>query len=146
MIKSFRGKLDHGKVETINLHTNDGKIGYRIVKFQLMPVDANENTEHVLKVYSTIPEPFTATDVVDFSDQTLLAVGMYWSSTSVTAVHESVVVFDSVIFNQDIFVTCDDEASSRPMNYHIELEQMSLDLNEATVATLQSIRSDRQFA
>jgi len=104
-----------------------------------MPIDANENTEHVLKVYSV--SQTSATDVVDFSDQTLLAVGMYWSSTSSTAVHESVIVFDNVTFNQDIFITCDDEASTGPMNYHIELEQVPLDLGENTVATLKDIRN-----
>jgi len=36
MIKTFRGKIADDTQDTINLHTNDGKTGYRITKFQAM--------------------------------------------------------------------------------------------------------------
>ena len=41
-------------------------------------------------------------------------------------------------FNQDIYITC---KSSGNMNYYMELEQIKLDLNENTVATLKDIRN-----
>ena len=45
-------------------------------------------------------------------------------------------------FNQDIFVTCDTGSTSgESCNYYIELEQIKLDLNENTVATLKDIRN-----
>ena len=37
-IKTFRGKLADDTQDTINLHTNNGLVGYRIKKFQLVPV------------------------------------------------------------------------------------------------------------
>ena len=52
MIKTFRGLLAHGGQDRIRLSTIKGKVGYRIKKFQLMPQDANEDTEHVMKIYS----------------------------------------------------------------------------------------------
>ena len=33
-IKSFRGKIADGAVDTISLHTNNGSTGYRITKLQ----------------------------------------------------------------------------------------------------------------
>jgi len=52
------------------------------------------------------------------------------------------IIFDSEIFNQDIYVTyADSQGSTGEMNYYIELEQVNLDLNENTVATLKDIRN-----
>ena len=42
MIKSFRGILADGAEERITLHTNDGKTGYRIVKFQIIVPEPGE--------------------------------------------------------------------------------------------------------
>jgi hypothetical protein len=43
-------------------------------------------------------------------------------------------------FNQDIFITLGSQ-SGASCNYYIELEQVKLDLNENTVATLKDIRN-----
>jgi len=50
------------------------------------------------------------------------------------------VVFDQEIFNQDIYVTqqC---LQSGDVNYYIELEQVKLNVDESTVATLKDIRN-----
>ena len=50
-------------------------------------------------------------------------------------------VFDKEIFNQDIYLTHDENLGSLAVNYYIELEQVKLDLNENTVATLKDIRN-----
>jgi len=139
MIKTFRGLLVDGGQDTINLHTNDGKIGYRIVKFQCMQ-DGFGNSEMVIKIYKKKQTTFTST--IDFNDNTLLAACMISGSSGGEAYPEDVsVIFDSEIFNQDIYVTAGASSSPDPTNYYIELEQISLDLNESTVATLQSIRN-----
>ena len=45
-------------------------------------------------------------------------------------------------FNQDIYITHTNlHADAGPVNYYIELEQIKLDLNENTVATLKDIRN-----
>jgi len=141
MIKTFRGLLIHDAQDSIVLHTNDGKTGYRIVKFEIMPDDPHQNTvKYVVKIFSIIQTAID--DSVDFNDQTLLGVATYNEAPGPQdqAAYKSV-IFDNKIFNQDIFITNFERDDSGAINYYIELEQMPLDLNEATVATLQSIRN-----
>ena len=139
-IKSFRGKLASGSTEQIALHTNNGNIGYIIKTLQIMPHSWGGVTgEYTVKVYSIAGK--TANADIDFSDQTLLAVACQTYNTSANVSGDiPVVVFDNVTFNQDIFILAHDN-DSNPVNYHIELEQIKLDLNENTVATLKDIRN-----
>jgi hypothetical protein len=60
----------------------------------------------------------------------------YWEST----------IFDNKIVNQDIFITHRDTGleSGVACNYYIELKQMALNDNQATMATLQSLRQIAQ--
>jgi len=141
-IKSFRGKIAHDTIDTISLHTIDGLIGYRIKKLQVFPEKpTNTNTEALLKVFS-ISQTATSAEV-DFSDNTLLAMAYYSGSTSSDSYPDDMtVVFDNMTFNQDIYLTMRNVGSgNNPVNYYIELEQVKLDLNESTVATLKDIRN-----
>jgi len=138
MIKTFRGLLVDGGQDTINLHTNDGKTGYRIVKFQIIPIGINQNLESVTKIYKV--EQATVDSNIDFSDNTLLGAAILKIGTSPSETLALHTIFDQEIFNQDIYVTSIDDAGSKACNYYIELEQVKLDLNESTVATLQNIR------
>jgi len=144
-IKTFRGLMTHGTQDTIVLHTNDGSTGYRINKFQLIdyqpgdPAGAND-PELLAKIYKT--SQTTVDGTVDFSDQRLLGVAYYRGGNLSTESSASVIIFDSEIFNQDIYVTMNDgSGGSIQGNYYIELEQIKLDLNENTVATLKDIRN-----
>jgi len=142
-IKSFRGKLDDGAQETLSLHTNNGRIGYRIFKFQLIPDTPGTNqTEAIVKIY-TVPQT-TITNTIDFSDETLAAaIFQAVSNGSNEAYSESIVtIFDTKVFNQDIFITAKENSGARATNYYIELEQFVLNENENTVATLKDIRSN----
>ena len=49
--------------------------------------------------------------------------------------------FDKMVFNQDIYVTHTDNSSAGFINYYIELEQIKLDTNANTVATLKDMRN-----
>jgi hypothetical protein len=130
-----------GAQDTIVLHTNDGKTGYRITKFQLMPnLPGVGGPESIVKIYKT--EQSTVDAVIDFSDQTLLAAAFQKTQEDSANTNVGIItIFDQEIFNQDIYVTAKDERGNLPVNYYIELEQFALDLNESTVATLQSIRN-----
>ena len=138
-IKSFRGKLANEVIETVNLHTPDGSTGYRIVKLEVVGQQPGGFTQESTLQINTISK--TPTSEIDFSDQTLLGTA-YWSSNAVSEnfSEDSTVIFDNVIFNQDIYVSHFGTADSN-LNYHIELEQVKLDLNEATVATLKDMRA-----
>ena len=138
-IKTFRGLLKSDQVQTINLHTTDGSIGYRIKKF-----DVISHRPGALEYEATLTVSkvnFTPASDIDLSDNTILAVA-YWHgyySTNEPQTGEKV-VFDQEIFNQDIYVGNKDRQGNE-MNYYIELEQVKLDLTENTVATLKDIRN-----
>ena len=140
VIKSFRGKITDATIDTIPLSTNDGSTGYRIKKFELFPSNPTVDNENIVQIYS-VPQTTTAT-AVDFSDQTLLAVAM-WTNSATSYFHPSdiEVVFDNITFNQDIYVSHRSSQGGNAVNYYIELEQIKLDLNENTVATLKDIRN-----
>lgn len=143
-IISFRGQIADNGIDTVALHTNNGSTGYKITKLQGMTKEPYEtDAEHVIKIFS-IPQTATS-NTVDFSDNTLLAVIQFTDSASNTVSYSEVnVVFDNMIFNQDIYITHVDARSSNPANYYIELEKISLALDENTVATLKDIRNVTQ--
>jgi|TARA_R110002072_G_C7518936_1_gene496083 hypothetical protein len=140
-IVSFRGRMANDDIETIALETNTGLIGYRIVKFDIFPVDPfKDDYESIVQVFKT-PQT-AASDEVDFSNNRLIAAAMHSSRGSAESYPEDKwVLFDNEKFNQNIFVTYKDQKTNSGCNYYIELEQMKLDLNEQTVATLKDIRN-----
>jgi len=141
LIKTFRGLMADEAIDTIVLHNNDGSTGYRIVKFEMFPKNPGTSSgEWTMKIYK-VPQT-TADNVVDFSDNTLLAAS-YFTDQSVAATTPGAIVtiFDQETFNQDIYITSVDTDATEPMNYYLELEQFKLDLSESTVATLKDIRN-----
>jgi len=149
-IKTFRGLIADKTQDTIVLHTNDGSTGYRIVKLVLFPVFvgsgvAGSEYESLVQVYKTsqaTPSGITT----DFSEQTLLAAATYFSEVSGSPAYvigtNTDIFFDHEVFNQDIYVVHENfHADNAAINYYIELEQIKLDLNENTVATLKDIRN-----
>ena len=143
-IKSFKGLIADGATETVPLSTNNGSVGYRIVKLQVVPnAPMAADAEHVIKIYKISQ---TSVDgVVDFSDNTLLGVATIANETDGKLYPINVnVIFDSEIFNQDIYITHIDMHSDKSCNYYIELEQVKLDLNQNTMATLKDIKNIEQ--
>jgi len=139
-MKSFRGKIADEGIDTVVLHTNNGSVGYRIVKLEIMHAEpGQQDAEHTVKVF-TVPQT-TATNAIDFSDQTLIGAAYLTDDKATLGAASTVVIFDNKVFNQDIYITHEDTGGSQPCNYHIELEQIILDLNENTVATLKDIRN-----
>jgi len=142
MIKTFRGQIADTAQDTIVLHTNDGSVGYRITKLELMSLTPGvAEGEHIIQIFTTSHTDTNLYDNVNFSDQTLIACGWYRTHTSEIYTDTHRVIFDHVVFNQDIFITHADVKGSLAVNYYIELEQIKLDLNESTVATLKDIRN-----
>ena len=140
MIKTYRGKLASSDTVRIRLSTQDGLTGYRIVKFQLFPPSPGATSyENVVQVLSEKPSSVSST--VNFDNPLLLAAGYIEGNNSSAETDMINVFFDSVKFNQDIYVTnYDVDGDTEAINYYLELEQVRLDLNEATVATLKDMR------
>ena len=152
-IKSFRGLIAHDSVETVHLHTQNGSTGYRIVDLDIMyHTPGVGDLDAVVQVFS-IPQT-AASATVDFSNQTLLGAAFIRQdadNSNITGRMAGHILFDNVVFNQDIFITLKNAtppaggtASTAPCNFLIKLEQVKLDLNENTVATLKDIRNIEQ--
>jgi hypothetical protein len=145
-IKTFRGQIADGDQDTIVLHTSDGSTGYRIIKLALFPTKpgGTNHIENVVQIWkeeqTTVP---TLNPSVDFSDNRLLAAAYLVDDVNMASGPLEVVIFDTEIFNQDIYVTHTETTTGvgLAVNYYIELEQIKLDLNENTVATLKDIRN-----
>jgi hypothetical protein len=139
---SFRGQLDMGVIERIPLSTIRGLIGYKVKKFQLMSSRPGVmDVEYVGTIFKT-NDPTNITIEPDFSDNRLVAAIYYQDHNNIAYPASTDVIFDLEKFNQDIFVSISDAAGGTVRcNYYIELEQMTLDLNEQTVATLKDIRN-----
>jgi len=139
---SFRNQLDMGVIDRISLSTNKGLVGYRITKFQLLSAKPGVmDVEFVGSIFKT-NETTNVTIEPDFSDNRLLGVCYYQDHNNIAYPSSSDIIFDLEKFNQDIFISISDAAGGTTRcNYYIELEQMSLDLSEQTVATLKDIRN-----
>ena len=142
MIKSFRGLIADGAQERVRLSTNDGLTGYKINKFEIFPhKPGQESVESTVLLWKEKQDTVSTTAVdVDFNAPLLLAAACFHDSSSESNLNPLYVVFDNETFNQDIYVTHTDTNSAIAINYYIELEQVKLDLNEATVATLKDMR------
>jgi len=143
MIKSYRGLIASDSQHTINLHTNDGKTGYKVKKFLLMPYNnTTEDYEAVVKIYKISQ---SAIDVeIDFTDNTLIAAGQWGSSSSSNIYPDDLtIIFDNEVFNQDIYITSKDTKTNTGVNYYIELEQVNLSNDEALVAIVKNLRNEQ---
>jgi hypothetical protein len=138
MIKTFRGLLADNTMDRIRLQTIKGKVGYRIVKFQVLGPDANSNLELVIKIYKT--EQTANTTDINFTESELLAAAVYNDKNDVHYQPSPIIIFDTEIFNQDIFVTNRGHDSPGAINYYIELEVIPLDDAGAEYTTLKDMR------
>jgi len=140
MIKTFRGQLADGGQDQIRLQTIKGKIGYRIVKFQLMPPEPGQvHAENTVKIYKT--KQTTIDNNINFTDSDLLAAA-YYQDREDDFVSSLDVIFDNEIFNQDIYVTgVGTTSGGQFVNYYIELEVIPLDDTGAEYTTLKDMRT-----
>tara|TARA_Y100001972_G_scaffold30650_1_gene37777 strand:- start:210 stop:665 length:456 start_codon:yes stop_codon:yes gene_type:complete len=146
-VKSFRGLILDTTHQTLSLRTNNGSVGYRITKFDIIgEKPGTSQAEFIVKIYKVEnnPEVTTPTQTIDFSDNTLLAAAFMQQQAGETVPYFKSIIFDNEIFNQDIYITCKDTVGGDKCNYYIELEQIKLSLDENTVATLKDIRNIEQ--
>jgi len=140
MIKTFRGILKDDGQDRIRLSTIKGKVGYKIVKFQLIGPDESETAEASVKIYKK--EQSVVNGTIDFTDSDLLAAAIYQqNATGQNYPLDTIVIFDNEVFNQDIYITQKGGAASALINYYIELEVVPLDDAGAEYTTLKDIRS-----
>jgi len=145
VVKTFRGLLtdaDPGNQNRIRLSTIKGKVGYRIVKFQAFPNQpGTSDWESTLQIWKTEQTGISVTTAtVDFTDSDLLAALYYPESGNISYSGLPTVIFDTEIFNQDIYITHTETAGTMKMNYYLELEVIPLDDAGAEYTTLKDMR------
>ena len=138
-IKSFRGLIADDQTDTISLHTNNGSVGYKIKKFEIIPSLVGVNHMNAVVQIFTVDDNTVPNTTIDFSNPTLLAAARYVDRVSVEM--SEATIFDNMVFNQDIIIKYKDVDAGQSINYYIELETMPLALDENTVATLKDIRN-----
>ena len=142
MNKTFRGQLKALGQETIRLTTNNGLQGYKIAKLQIIPIQPGAvDGEHIVQVYTKEHDDTSLYDNIDFRDPTLLGVAFYKTDSSEVNADTNTVIFDNMVFNQDIFISGAELKGNLPVNYMIELTPVSLSKDEATMATLKDMRA-----
>jgi len=138
MIKTFRGRIADDGQDRIRLSTIKGKMGYRIVKLELIAINGNINVEQVLKIYKISTTPSTD---INFTDSDLMAAGILIANTGNAYNPPAIVVFDQEIVNQDIYVTSKGHDTPAEINYYLELEVIPLDDAGAEYTTLKDMRT-----
>ena len=140
-IISYKGTLDIGLEDRIRLKTIKGKVGYKIIKFQILPSTPGAAEFELVGNITKVKDPNIG-PTVKFTDSDLLAVAYYQDGSSISNNASVDIIFDNEIVNQDIFVNMTDASSGTvPGNYYIELETMDLSEIETTQLTLKSLRT-----
>jgi len=122
-VHSFRGLLNDNGQDEINLERQNVNLAYRIVKFEIMSGQPFENQESIATIWrekqTTIPiEP------VNFTNSDILGVAMWKSASASAVLFSSTIIFDSVLFSRNIYVTHTEHTGSEVLNYYIELEEV----------------------
>jgi len=140
-ILSYRGLLADGGQDTILLTTKKGEVGYRIVKFEILPFTPGDvNQDSSVQVWTN--EQTAIVQTINFSETALLGAAMYASDAGTYSNNDTrSVIFDRDIFNQDIYVTHQNTSGSESINYYLEFEVIKLDESQAMVTTLKDIRT-----
>jgi len=139
VVKTFRGLLADNAVDRIRLQTIKGKVGYKIVKFQVIGGAPGVANYEAITTISKVS--FTPATTIDFTDSDVLAAAFYSGNASAFNYPTSqVIIFDNEIFNQDIYIGLND-LQNNTMNYYLELEVIPLDDAGAEYTTLKDMRS-----
>jgi len=142
VVKTFRGMLLDGGQDRIRLQTIKGKVGYRIVKLELIPYNPGSQAgENTIGIWKSSTAASAATKYIDFTDSDLLAAGYIQNGASNTEEMTITIIFDKEIFNQDIYITSEvADTASAGNNYYLELEVIPLDDAGAEYTTLKDMR------
>jgi len=142
---TFRGRMSTNVEQVIRISRNDGLTGYRIKKFQLLPKKPiSENATWLFQIF-TVKQLTHPQDETNFDNPTLMAAATFTQSSNPTDFPEDTnIIFDDKVVNQDIFIYSHRQNGSS-CNYYLELEEVSLNLNEATVATLKDMRGRQKI-
>ena len=141
VVKTFRGQLTDsspGNQNRIRLQTNKGKVGYRIIKFEILSAAPTTNIEHVVQIWTEEQTSISAT--INFTDSTWMATAFESGGGYSRPTRETIIVNREKIVNQDIYIGHSEVVGATACNYYIELEVIPLDDAGAEYTTLKDMR------
>tara|TARA_Y100001938_G_C7880145_1_gene324600 strand:- start:86 stop:523 length:438 start_codon:yes stop_codon:yes gene_type:complete len=134
MIKTFKGLIANATQHKISLSGGEEDKGFRISEFHVMPNKPITNSQEALvQIWKVKQDPAALSSEVDFSNDELLGTAI-WSNNATTENYpeDLTVMFDDLVLNQDIYITCN-EVSGRSMNYYLKLEEVTMSKGEQAV-------------
>ena len=134
MIKTFKGLIANATQHKISLSGGEEDKGFRIAEFHVMPNKPITNSQEALvQIWKVKQDPAALSSEVDFSNDELLGTAI-WSNNATTENYpeDLTVMFDDLVLNQDIYITCN-EVSGRKMNYYLKLEEVTMSKGEQAV-------------
>jgi len=121
-VHSFRGLLVHGAQDEISIQGSVGAIAWRMTKLSLIAGAPGAGAQlSTVQVWREKQSSIVGT--VNFSDNELLAVGLYHQQTGVYGIHT---IFDNQIFTRNIYVTHNESSTGQSINYYFELEEVTV--------------------
>ena len=137
IMKTFKGKLTSDNNVTnqdrIYLSGGDAKTCYRIHDLKLIATSESADISPVVKIYQD--QQSAVNETIDFEEEGLIAAAIYRQDSGNNYPPQQTIVFDNVVFNQDIFITYkDNETSAASVNYLIILEEIKA--NDAELAVI----------
>jgi len=134
-VHSFRGLMADESQFEVNLERQNVNVAYRIIKFELLPPDANTALENTVKIYKD--EQTTIDRHIDLGDPDILAAGIIQQSVSTQGSAYSHVIIDNILFSRNIFITHMSESAGigKTVNFYVEIEEVPV-----TAATLMQIK------
>jgi len=126
-VHSFKGLLEDGAQDEINIQGSVGAIAWRITKFQVITnTPGVAAAEHVIKIYRE-EQALPTTATIDFREDELLGVGFWTSDGDASYNSEDMsIIFDNALFVRNIWVTHQNAEGSATCNYYIELEEVKV--------------------
>ena len=139
-IISYKGVVEMEVEQQIRLKTNQGKIGYKITKFQILSTTPGVNSHELVGKITSVPDPSPG-PTVDLSNSDVLAVAYHTDLGNANVATSDSIIIDNAMVNQDIYVQiANATGGGTPANFYIELETKALSDIETTKLTLQSLR------
>jgi len=141
-IVTFQGKLNIDQEKELFLRTQNGKTGYKIIKFQIISTTPGVDSHELVGKITSAPDPNVG-PTIDLSNSEVLAVAYHTDLGNANVATSDSIIIDNQVINQNIFVQIGNANPSVtiPANYYIELEKMVLSDLQSTQITLKNLRT-----
>jgi len=123
-VHSFRGHLEDGEQDEINIEGSVGAIAWRITKFEIMGPQPRIDANSTVKIYREFQSSIVET--VDFNQDQLLAAAILNDDTGATSLPAPIIIFDNALFVRNIYVSQKGDTYTPDINYYIELEEVTV--------------------